>query len=173
MSVNINKETEEEKAKACENCGKAHDSEECCYDFLHSAQKFFDEASKNAEDTTTDFEKADIETAKPFAALAYLNVLFFLPLVVVPNSRFGKFHANQALVLLIFHVVLATAFALSLSLFQSLTPEFLGFLDRFLDVVKTLPSIASFVFMLIGIVNAAQGKAKELPFIGKIKLISV
>ena len=41
----------------------------------------------------------DIEKNKVVAALAY--IIFFLPLMVCPESPFGKFHANQGLVLLI------------------------------------------------------------------------
>lgn len=41
----------------------------------------------------------DIEKNKTMAGLAYL--LFFLPLIACPESRYAKFHANQALLLLI------------------------------------------------------------------------
>ena len=38
-------------------------------------------------------------------------------------------------------------------------------------LISVLLSIALLVFMILGIVNAAQGKAKELPLIGSIKII--
>ena len=39
------------------------------------------------------------------SAVSYLWILFFLPLVLMPNSGFGRFHANQALLNLIWGVV--------------------------------------------------------------------
>lgn len=172
MSVDINKENKDTaEKKPCDECGKEHDSTDSCYDFIHSAQKFFDDAAKSGEDTTKDFDSADIESAKIFSALAYFNILFFLPLVAALNSRFGKFHANQALVLMIFHVVTAMAFGITFSLFQAAIPDFLGFLKPFLEILKSTPTLANFLLMIFGICNAAQGKAKELPLIGKIKLI--
>ena len=38
-------------------------------------------------------------------------------------------------------------------------------------LISVLLSIALLVFMILGIVTAAQGKAKELPLIGSIKII--
>lgn len=50
-----------------------------------------------------DFDPADIEKNKTMAGLAY--ILFFLPLVASPDSPFGRFHANQGLVLLLFALI--------------------------------------------------------------------
>lgn len=52
--------------------------------------------STQAEDIYT---MEDIENNKTMAGLAYL--LFFLPLIVCPESRYAKFHANQSLLLTI------------------------------------------------------------------------
>ena len=56
-------------------------------------------------DITNQFAAEDIEKNKVVAGLSYFGILFFLPLVAAPDSRFGKFHANQALVLLLAGVV--------------------------------------------------------------------
>lgn len=45
------------------------------------------------------FTVEDIENNKVISALAY--IIFFLPLIVCADSPFGKFHANQGLLLLI------------------------------------------------------------------------
>lgn len=39
------------------------------------------------------FEAEDIEKNKVLSAVAYL--LFFIPLLAAPDSKYGKFHANQ------------------------------------------------------------------------------
>lgn len=88
------------------------------------------------------------------AGLAY--IIFFLPLVACPDSAFGKFHANQALILLIL--------GLGGSIVLSIIP-ILGWI--------LLPVLSIFVLVLgiIGLVNGLSGKAKELPLIGKFRII--
>ncbi|NLB17438.1 MAG: hypothetical protein GX825_01580 [Syntrophomonadaceae bacterium] len=100
-------------------------------------------------------EPADIEKNKVIAGLAYL--LFFMPLLVCPDSKYGKFHANQGLMLLIF--------GFGGSLILSLIPV-IGW------IILPFYSIAVFVFAVIGIINGLGGKVKELPLIGKARLIS-
>ena len=67
---------------------------------------------------------------------------------------------------------LLTAVALLL-LAVLLLPWLLRFFMPFVIgwLISVLLSIALLVFMILGIVNAAQGKAKELPLIGSIKII--
>lgn len=48
-----------------------------------------------SEDHTMEFDTQDAQDAKIWSVLAYFGILFFLPLVTVPNSAYGKFHANQ------------------------------------------------------------------------------
>ncbi len=100
------------------------------------------------------FDPQDIEKNKVMAGLAY--ILFFLPLVVCPESKFGKFHANQGLVLLIAGVVG--------SIVLSLIP-IIGW------ILLPLFGIAVTVFVILGLVNGLTGKDKSLPLIGKIKII--
>lgn len=155
------------------HCHRDHIHDETCSDFCQSAQRFFDEASKavnDAPDTTDSYTSGDISAAKPFAVLSYLGsgLLFFLPLAVTPKSPFGKFHANQALVLLVCTVILNTAFAISTAIIGRMLPNFLEFI---VDLINFIPKIVCFIYMIIGIVNSASGKARELPFIGAFKLI--
>ena len=91
------------------------------------------------------------------AILSYISILVLIPIFAAKNSKFARFHANQGLVLLI------TAIILSI-IGNILSRIHLGFISWILDVLV-------FVFAIIGIINAAQGKAKELPFIGKYRLL--
>ena len=82
----------------------------------------------------------DIENNKIISGLSYLGILFFLPLVAAPNSRFGKFHANQSLVLLISSVcvqILSYAF----SFFYNILPWSLY------KLLRSVPKLLSFVFI--------------------------
>lgn len=96
----------------------------------------------------------DIEKNKTIAGLAYF--LFFLPLIVCPDSKYGKFHANQALLLLI------TGIAGSMIL--GIIPV-IGWL--------LLPFFGIFVLIIgiMGIINGFKGNAKQLPLIGKFTIL--
>ena len=99
------------------------------------------------------FTAEDIEKNKVISGLAY--IIFFLPLIVCPESPFGRFHANQGLLLLITSVVG--------SIILGLIP-FIGW------VLLPLFSLTIFVFAIIGLVGGISGKAKELPIIGKFRI---
>lgn len=99
------------------------------------------------------YSAEDIEKNKIIAALAY--VIFFLPLIVDKDSEYGKFHANQGLLLLIVSIV-GNAI---------LTFTIVGIL--FLPVLNIL----LFVLFVMGALNAYNGQAKELPVIGKYTLL--
>lgn len=100
------------------------------------------------------YTAADIEKNKTMAGLAYL--LFFLPLIVCPESKFGRYHANQGLLLLIVSVVGSVVF--------SLVP-FVG------PILQGLYSIGILVLFVIGLINGIGGKVKPLPIIGGFTLI--
>ncbi len=106
------------------------------------------------QDNTNLYSAEDIEKNKVICALAY--ILFFLPLIVSTDSPFGRFHANQGLLLLI--VAVAGNIVLGLI-------PIIGW------ILIPLFSLAVFVFAILGIVNAATGKAKELPVFGKFRII--
>jgi len=102
----------------------------------------------------TNFTPEDIESSKVMAGLAY--ILFFLPLVVCPDSPYGRYHANQGLLLLLL--------GLGGSIILSIIP-IIGWL--------LLPIFALVVFIIavIGLINGFTGKAKPIPIIGKYQLI--
>ena len=100
------------------------------------------------------FTPEDIEKNKTMAGLAYL--LFFLPLISCPESRYAKFHANQGLILLI------TGVAGSM---------ILGFIPIFGWMLIPFFSLGILILGIIGLVNGFGGKAKRLPLIGKFTLL--
>ena len=114
-----------------------------------------------------EFDTQDAQDAKIWSILAYFGILFFLPLVAVPNSAYGKFHANQGLILLIFDIVLSVASWIVQAVLEMI-PIIGGILSGLVQLAVSVCVIALFVF---GVVQAAQGKAKTLPVIGKFHLI--
>jgi uncharacterized membrane protein len=114
---------------------------------------------KNKENTMTTepveaFDQADIDKNKTMAGLAY--IIFFLPLVACPDSRFGRYHGNQALVL--FLAAIIGSFVLGLI-------PIIGW------ILLPFYSILIIVLVIMGLLNGLNGKAKELPIIGKFKLL--
>lgn len=100
------------------------------------------------------FELEDIEKNKTMAGLAY--IIFFLPLLAAPDSKFARFHANQGLILLIL--------AIGGNLILGLIP-IIGWLLLFPFGILIL------VLAIIGLINGFGGKVKELPLIGKVRII--
>lgn len=101
-----------------------------------------------------DFDPQDIEKNKTMAGLSY--IIFFLPLIVCPDSKFGKFHSNQALILLIVAI---------------LGNIILGFIPVIGWLLLPLYAVATLVLGIMGLVNGFGGKVKQLPIIGKYTII--
>jgi len=104
-------------------------------------------------------DPADVDKNKIFAVLAYLGILFLVPLLAAKDSRFARYHTNQGVVLFLAAVVCSIGGAI-----LSFVP-FVGCL------VMPAVMIAILVFVVLGIINAANGQCKPLPVIGQFKLI--
>ena len=109
---------------------------------------------KNAADNTAECDQADINSNKVMAIIAYFGILVLIPLFAAKDSKFARFHTNQALILFITEII---------AIIISKIPV-IGFLGTILSCLCS-------IFAIIGIVYAAQGKAKELPLIGKYKIL--
>ncbi len=101
----------------------------------------------------------DVQQNKVMAVLAYIGILFLVPLLAAPNSQYARFHTNQGLVLFLFDIAVGIVSAIV---------AFIPFVGL---ILSPLLGLAMFVLMILGIVNAATGNAKELPLIGKIRII--
>ena len=101
------------------------------------------------------------------ALLSYIGILFIIPLLAAKDSKFAKFHVNQGLVLFIADLVCGLAVRI-VSAILSFIPVVRVFLPA---VLITLVSLAALAFMIIGILNAVNGRAKELPLIGSLKIL--
>ena len=75
-----------------------------------------------------------------------------MPLVLIPQSGFGRFHANQALLNLLWGVVF-------------------GILARIIPGLSGLFGLILAIYPVWGIVTAMLGLEKPFPVIGKFTLI--
>ena len=114
-------------------------------------------------DTTKDYDKQDIEKNKVMAILAYFGILVLVPIFGAKDSKFARFHANQGLILFIIMLVLwvlgQICLAISLKFYA------------IMSVLFMICYLVLAVLAIMGIINAARGKAKELPLVGKYRIL--
>ncbi|MBI4115990.1 MAG: hypothetical protein HY447_05415 [Candidatus Omnitrophica bacterium] len=91
----------------------------------------------------------EIQEAKFFAAVGYLSVLCFVPLLLKKENRFAQFHGKQGLVLFILEAAASILKAVPA----------LG------DVVFSLSFVVLGIFSLLGIVKVLMGEYWEMPVI--------
>lgn len=120
-------------------------------------------------DHTSELSTEDIEFGRSFAMFSYLGPLFLVPLFAARSSRFARFHIGQGinllLALLLYSLVIALFYVL-----LSWVPMFGNFFVAVYDIMEALGILASIALAIQGIVNTNNGKARELPFIGKIRI---
>lgn len=143
--------------KFCPKCGEAANNGGNKNDF----SKIVD-----MPDSTSEYNAEDIAKNKIISLFSYIWILFLVPMFAAKDSKFARFHANQGLVLfiietaaVILHKVCAVVFG----------PIFL--LGTLLSILFWLVDILTLALAIIGIINAVQGKAKQLPVIGKITIL--
>lgn len=92
-----------------------------------------------------------IEENRLIAAIGYLGILCLFPLLLKKDSAFAQHHGKQGLVILIAWVLLWVG---------NIIPV-LG------QIVWVLGSIALLILIILGIINALNGKMWEMPVLGK------
>lgn len=88
------------------------------------------------------------------SALGYL--LFFIPWVMCPESKFARFHGNQSLINLILLLLVATSVS------------FIPVVGSYLSVLLTLLCLFNTVR---GIVHSLKFKAARIPLVGRVRII--
>lgn len=124
-----------------------------------------DKKSVNSAESAENYEEEDIKQNKTMAGLAY--ILFFLPLIVCKDSRFGRFHANQGLLLLILSVTGYITISIVTTILATITWRLFGFIS----LLYSIYGLFILAIAIYGLVNGLNGKAKELPIIGKFRII--
>ena len=121
--------------------------------YSDKAKEGFDKVM-DTPDSTSDFERDDVEHNKIISLFAYCGILFIVPLLAGKDSPYARFHTNQGIILFILSVVMA---------FLSGFPT-IGWIFKVGQVLVAMLAI-------LGIINAVTGKARELPLIGKFRIL--
>ena len=135
----------------CTNCGASIEAPVQQNQPIDLSEKFND--FNNTADTTSEYDAQDIEKNKVMAVLAY--ILFFIPLLAAKDSKFARFHTNQGLVLFLGGIIASVVAVIPV----------IGW------IIAPIAGLVITVLAVIGIINALNGRAKELPVIGKFKIL--
>ena len=107
----------------------------------------------------------DAEKNKIFGIVSYLWILCLIPIFAIKNSPFTKYHSNQGLVLFLLEIVISIGLYIIERILDVISPP------GMISSVLTLIWLGPLALIVLGIINAAQGKCVPLPVIGGIKLL--
>ena len=117
----------------------------------------------SVNDRTAEFDQNDAQQNKVMGILSYIGILVLIPIFAAKNSKFARFHANQGLVIAICEI--ASYIVLSLLLGR------IPYVGGVFTFINFLLDAFLLVLSILGIVFSAKGQAKELPIVGKIKIL--
>ena len=96
------------------------------------------------------------------AVLAYLSWLVIIPLFGAKGSKFARFHCNQGIVLAITELVVVIICGIL---------DGIPVIGWVFGIIEGLMGLVCFIFAMLGIINAANGRAKDLPIVGNIRIL--
>lgn len=126
---------------------------------------------------------ADVQANKSIAWLSYLGIFLLIPMLARKTSAYCRYHVTQGVTFFavsLCHTILYFIFS---AIARAIFPPSLkyGFLTYYyspswamvlVTIIGSIISIGFCVLAVIGIVNAVKGEEKELPIIGKIKILN-
>lgn len=136
----------------------------------------------NLEDSTSNFEKKDIESGKAMGVLSYIIPL--IPFFAEKKNKFVVYHAKQGMNLLIVSIAYTILYVILTSVVKVNGDCGYGYLGDFAQSLGITCEVTPWwitwplniiglgitILVIMGIVYVCQGKAKELPIINKIKI---
>lgn len=96
-------------------------------------------------------QPSNVNDDKLIAAIGYLGILCLVPLLLKKNSPFAQHHGKQGFVLLIAWALLWVCNIIPI----------LG------QIIWAVGSIALLILLILGVVNALNGKMWEMPVLGE------
>lgn len=109
--------------------------------------------SLQMEEITDQFDPVEMEEQKVISILVFfIEFLFFIPVLSYKDSSYAKTVANQSLTLCVAGIV------------SHILGKILGYIPILGGIVAWLISIALLVLAITKIIDAANGKIRNLPF---------
>ncbi len=127
----------------------------------------------NTADHSAEYDKTDVEANKVMALLSYLGFLVIVPILAAKHSPYARFHANQGLVLFLVMLAYAIADGIVTTILRVVLYSGLGLWSIYsmCSSIINLLYVGFTIFAIIGIINVLNGRAKDLPIIGKYRVL--
>lgn len=108
-------------------------------------------------------EDKAIQEAKSLVWMSYIGLLFLIPLLVLKDNRFAKFHAKQGLVLSLYGtgwsiVYFLITFTILIIALVDLRISPFGILMSLVFIIEIIPVLIIGIFCLIGIIQSLRGE---------------
>ena len=155
-----------DNAPNCPKCGAQLNQKNTTYTGSQQAVNDFVNNLNNTADYSSQMDPADVENNKVMAVLSYIWILVFVTIFAAPDSKYARFHACQGLTLFVVDVIYGLIMAVI-----GVTIGRIDVIGPIVTAICGLPGLAILALAICGIVNAVQGRAKELPVIGHLKFL--
>lgn len=161
--------------KYCGNCGekvnlKKYETKEYGSDYVSRATEIYDRITET-EDYTWQMDVDDIELNKGYAMFSYLWAFILVPVFEGKGSKFAKYHIGQGVNLMLSFFLYSVVQAALLALFSWLPGGFYNLVWAIFYLMETIGVILLIVLQVVGIKNARNGIAKDLPLVGSFRLV--
>lgn len=144
----------DDNAKFCSVCGAKTEKKSEDSSFQTRVEEFINDFT-NTANTTAEYTAEDIKKNRHMAVLAYFGLLFLVPLLLAKDSPYARYHTNQGIILFIVQ---------SIGVAATQIPE-AGW------AAAALVNVFTTALFIIGVINAFKGLAKELPLIGRFRIL--
>lgn len=124
-----------------------------------------------AEPKFPEATEEQIKEGKSLAWLAYLWILFLIPLLAHKDNPFSKYHARQGMVLFFLEIILGIIWGILAAIAGAIAIATYGggaICLVLVHIVMSILWILVAVAAIIGIVQAVTGKFWRMPLIGNI-----
>ena len=143
---------------------------------LQEATKTIDSVAQklgNTADHSAEYDKTDVEANKVMALLSYLGILVLVPIFAAKHSAYVRFHANQGVVLLLGMIGYSIADGIVTAILRAILYKGLGLWSIYsmCSSIINLLYVGFTILAIIGIINVLNGRAKDLPIIGKYRVL--
>ena len=138
----------------------------------------------NTKDHTLEYDRSDIQETSKISMISCLGITFWVPMAFKKESRVGRFYANQGLLMLIILVASTLLFLMFSGIVGIACTEYieditnpgggtrLKFMGYVLDLIFFAICYAIPIFLFItGYRDIKAGKVKDLPLVGKLRLL--
>lgn len=137
-------------------------------DFVTEASDKAKEILNDVKDDSKKFTKKEIEEGKLMALISYIGILALIPYFADKTNKYVKYHALNGMNLFILELIVSASIGLIYGVFAGING---WFVFSFIKIPFALVELFFVLISIVGIINVCNEEAKELPLIGKLRLI--